>query len=522
MLRRIAARVLVAAAVLLVAGCATSLPDFPRTESHAWNDPAESTLLAQATSAAAERGGRSGFALLDNGTDAFAARALAAMRAERTLDIQYYLVHDGLTTRVLMHLVLAAAERGVRVRILLDDAATRGNDFAVATLAAHPNIEVRLFNPMYAGRKTFIGSTVAMLTNLNRLHRRMHNKLWIADNAIAVSGGRNLGDEYFGAAADVNFADIDLLSLGPVVADLSRSFDAYWNSPNAVPVEAFVTTRPGARELRRLRNRVQAYVASPAVQKSPYLARLRARQDNDYLSLGDDALAWGDAEAVWDDPAKVNSPGIPPENQMLASSLRPHFEATQKELLLVSAYFVPGDNGIALLSGLAQRGVDVRVLTNSLAATDVSFVYGAYEDCRAPLLAAGVGLYEMKPVLREKSSPNRFSIRAASAASLHTKAMVFDDDTAFIGSYNLDPRSMFWNTEVGVVVHSAVLSQALRSLLANAFDPVNSFRLVLDKGEIRYRTQEEQGEVLIRRPHASPWKRFQAWLADEFGPDRMM
>lgn len=505
-----------------LAGCAVVPIDYPRLPSWAKDATGESTLQAQIREAAAGRGGESGFRLLENGVDAFAARALTAMRAEHTLDIQTYLVHDGLTTRMLMHLVLSAAERGVRVRILIDDMSSRGDDFAVATLAAHPNIEVRLFNPVRTGRESVLTRSLAMLTNFRRLHRRMHNKLWLVDNAVAISGGRNLGDEYFGAAGEMNFADIDLLSLGPVVDDLSRSFDVYWNSNNAVPVEAFVRRPPGEKHLQRLRESVLAYVNSDAVQRSPYITRLQESQDEGFLSLGGDAVYWGYARAIWDDPAKISSDDKPPEQQTLMAGLGPLFAGAEKDALLVSAYFVPGPAGVEMLGGLVQRGVRVRVLTNSLQSTDVPLVHGAYAGYRAPLLRAGVSLYEMKPLLPGRQAGKRFGILGGSRASLHTKAMVFDERMTFIGSMNLDPRSLFWNTEVGVVVDSPALAKALRDAMQDAFDLANVHELFLDGDTVRFRSRHGEAEVVVRRPRASTWRRFQAWLSDRIGADGMM
>lgn len=510
------------AAVLWLAGCTSLHVDYPRTESRAPLDADGSTLRTQVMHAAARHGGQSGFRLLANGPDAFAARAIAAMRAEQSLDIQTYLVHDGLTTRLLMQQVLEAAERGVRVRILVDDISSRGNDFGIATLAAHPNIDVRLFNPVRVGRESDVSRTLVMLANFRRLHRRMHNKLWIVDNAVAISGGRNIGDAYFGAAGNVNFADLDLLSAGPITQDLSRSFDAYWNHPNAVPVEAFVTRRPSERDLRRLRDRLQAYLSTPAIGRAPWLGWLRERQEGDILALDGEALAWGSARAVWDDPAKIDSERVPHGQQTLMDGLRPAFDAAREDVLLVSAYFVPGPQGVAFLGDLAARGVRVRVLTNSLQSTDVPLVWGAYADDRAPLLSAGVALHEMKPLLRRRLSVDRFGIHGSSGASLHTKAMVFDHERVFIGSFNLDARSLRWNTEVGVVVDSPALATLLRELLGEAFEPANSHALALRDGHVVYRSRDERGEVVVRRPPASPLRRVQAWLADLLGPDDML
>lgn len=505
-----------------LSGCTSLHVQFPREASHAPTGEEESTLRTRVMRASAQRAGQSGFRLLENGADAFAARALATMHAEQTLDIQTYLIHDGMTTRVLVKQVLDAAARGVRVRILIDDMGSRGNDFGIATLAAHPNIEVRLFNPVRLGRESEVSRTLVMLANFRRLHRRMHNKLWIADNAVAISGGRNVGDAYFGAAGDINFADLDLLSAGPITRELSRSFDAYWNSPNAVPVEAFVTRRPSERDLRRLQASLHAYIATAAVQQSAWLAMLRARQESEMFSLGDDTMTWAAARALWDDPAKIDTDSVPAGQQTLIAGLQSAFAEVREDVLLVSAYFVPGDVGVAFFRDMATRGVRVRVLTNSLQSTDVPFVWGAYADYREPLLRAGIELYEMKPRPGRRYSVDRFGIHGSSGASLHTKAMVFDNREVFIGSFNLDARSLRWNTEVGVLVDSPVLARSLRDALAMAFDPGNSHRLQFVDGKILYRSQGEHGDVVVRRPPAGLLRRLQAWLSDQLGPDDLL
>lgn len=477
------------------------------------------SLAELANRLAAAHPGESGFRILDHGADAFAARLMLADRAERTLDLQYYIAQDGQTTRLLAAALLRAADRGVKVRILLDDTVNPAHEFSVAALSAHPGIEVRLFNPLRGRAHTLVGRWLAVMTQLNRLHRRMHNKLWVADSAIAIFGGRNLGDPYFSADAEINFADLDLLALGPVATELSASFTAYWDSEHAVPVEEI---RPGPLDnetLRVLRRGLRELITGEHLHSSAWARRLHARGA---LALADEMLLWGRAHAIWDDPQKILSSGMPPPNQLLEAQLLPLFAQTQKRLTLVSAYFVPGADGLAALREMRARGAEVRVLTNSLEATDVPFVYGAYAPYRQPLLDCGVELHEFKARLGAPAMRRRFGIWGRAHASLHSKAMVFDGATTFVGSYNLDPRSRFWNTEVGVLVHSVALAQELETILGEAFRPANSYRLRADGNRVRYLALDRRGRIGAVRPRASLWKRFQSWIGGRFGPQGFM
>lgn len=507
----------------VASGCAFHPPAHTRAESWAIADPDASTLLARTRNMVERMGGLSGFRILPNGPDAFAMRALSAMRAEQTLDIQYYLVHDGITTRVLMQQIIEAAERGVRVRILLDDTTTHGNDFRTAVLSAHPNVEVRLFNPLPAGRDNPVSRSVMFLTQLNRLHRRMHNKLWIADGAVAVIGGRNLGDEYFGASDDMNFADVDAVLVGPVVDELGMSFDEYWNSPNAVPVEAFMKRKPGRRDVDRLRGKIQRQIEGRKAASSPYLERLAQRIDDGSLDVDSQNLRWGHAHAIWDDPAKVDDTEALSPGRRLSAGLAPHLGGVERRFTLASPYFVPGEDGLAYFSGLAARGIDVRILTNSLKSTDVPFVHGAYARYRAPLLQAGVALHEMRALLPEEGGfARRLGFRGSSGASLHTKAMIIDDDLLFIGSYNFDPRSTYWNTEVGVFLRSPEIVADMGAMLADAFDPSHSFRLALQEGRVVYQGTKKDGRpVTVRRTTGNLWRHVQSWLSARFAPETL-
>ena len=367
---------------LLLGGCSTL--DEPRQSSQA-TPAATSSFGRSIQSQAAAYNGRSGFRLLPNSSEAFRARAELIRRAQSSLDLQYYIVHDGLSTRMLVDELLKAADRGVRVRILLDDTASDGLDEILATLAAHPNIQVRVFNPLQLGRSTGVTRAVGRLFNLSRQHRRMHNKLWLADNSAAIVGGRNLGDEYFDAQPDLNFTDIDLLGVGPVAEQLGQSFDQYWNSALSQPIGDFVSTRLSTQELAQARAVLEASLKL-AKQSNPTLyQQLASYETNPQLDAWRKDLIWAWNQALWDAPSKVLAKDEPDPHLLLTTQLAPDLAAVNKELILVSAYFVPGETGLVYLTGRADAGVDVRLLTNSLEATDVPAVHGGYAPYRKAL-----------------------------------------------------------------------------------------------------------------------------------------
>ena len=382
-----------------------------------------------------------GIVILSDNLDAFAVRAATARAAGRSLDLQYYIWHDDFTGRLLDHELLRAADRGVRVRLLLDDLNAHGRNSTLAALDAHPNIEVRLFNPTRNRRGT-IARSLEMLLRLVSVNRRMHNKAWIADGRIAVVGGRNIGDEYFSAASETNFIDLDALVVGPAVRQGEAIFDEFWNSPAVIPLQALKQARPGAVE----RMRVEMRDAERDLHDHAYLRRLRASGDVAGFLRGDRPLYWPARLVLLSDPAsKAQGEGEP---QWLVKPLAAAMAQARGSLQLVSPYFVPGDRGLAFLRQLRTRGVAVEVLTNSLAATDVLAVHSGYARYRTPLLEAGVALFELKPRGELDSS-----LFGSSGASLHTKAFVVDDAAGFIGSFNIDPRSISLNTEMGLLFH---------------------------------------------------------------------
>ncbi|WP_121178152.1 phospholipase D-like domain-containing protein, partial [Pseudomonas aeruginosa] len=332
-------------ALLALSGCASTPPPQPSSAL-----PAEGTWLArQAEIQGRDHPGQSGFHLLGASEDAFVARAALIRAAQRSLDIQYYIVHDGLTTRALAYELLKAADRGVRVRILIDDTASDGWDYEIGVLSAHPNIQVRLFNPLHLGRATGITRGVGRLFNLSQQHRRMHNKLWLADGTAAIVGGRNLGDEYFNAKPEMNFTDLDLLGVGPIANQLSHSFDQYWNSAISRPIEDFLWRAPYPGELESARRKLQRYLRKESVKESGYIRHLFDRGDQPRLGNWLENLTWARAEAIWDAPLKVLSRGEPDPHLLLSPHLAGLFKGVQKELILVSAYFVPAKDGLNYL-----------------------------------------------------------------------------------------------------------------------------------------------------------------------------
>ena len=462
--------------------------------------------------------------MLPNSSEAFRARAELIRNAQTSLDLQYYIVHDGLSTRMLVDELLKAADRGVRVRILLDDTASDGLDDILATLAAHPNIQIRLFNPLQLGRSTGVTRAMGRLFNLSRQHRRMHNKLWLADNSAAIVGGRNLGDEYFDAQPDLNFTDIDLLSVGPVAEQLGHSFDQYWNSALSQPIGDFVSSRLSHRELSQARTALEASLKQSKLVHQALFQQLAAYETHPQMEVWRKELIWAWNQALWDAPSKVLAKDEPDPHLLLTTQLAPDLAGVSKELILISAYFVPGKTGLVYLTGRADAGVDVRLLTNSLEATDVPAVHGGYAPYRKALLEHGVKLYELRrqPGSTGGSGLHLFHPGMNSDSSLHSKAMIFDQQKSFIGSFNFDPRSGLWNTEVGVLVDSPELAAEARKLALQGMAPALSYEPKLEEGKIVWVTEDNgQMHTLTREP-GNWWRRLNAWVSKTVGLERML
>ena len=439
------------------------------------------TSLARAIAPrAAEHPGKSGVYPLADARDAFAARMLLARAAERSLDAQYYIWENDLSGRLLFEALHEAAERGVRVRLLLDDHNTPGLDPMLAALDAHPNIEVRLFNPFRVRWPRWIG----YLVDFRRLNRRMHNKSITADREATILGGRNVGDEYFGAEEEgVTFVDLDVLAVGRVVREVAEDFDRYWES---------AAVRPARQVLGRARAPWRVQPRGPeatdyveAVRRSPFVRDLlEGRLD----------LDWAEAHLVSDDPGKVlrrHSDG----SALLPGRLRSLLGEPRWRVQLVSAYFVPAAEGTRSLAELARQGVEVRVLTNAFEATDVAPVHAGYAKRRRALLAAGVALYELRRLSPGRGRPGLAGSSgsgASSASSLHAKIFSVDERRVFIGSFNFDPRSARLNTEMGLVIDSPALAQRIEDRFETGI-PERSYEARLSEAGRVYWVERRDG-----------------------------
>lgn len=483
------------AGALLVAACASLPPgaDFPKTESRALDHPETTALGRVVEPRAQEHRGLSGFRLVARGSDGFALRAEMVDAAQRTIDAQYFVFQSDASGLLLQDALLRAAKRGVRVRILIDDTQAEGQNDHILLLAAESKIDVRLYNPFaYRGSIGFIRATEFLL-NASRLNYRMHNKLLIVDNEIGLAGGRNVGDEYFETGKQYQFGDYDIFAMGPIVRDLSASFDTYWNSALSIPAEAVLGKAPGGPGLEALEHKLATNRSNQSATELAQRADEGAPLDR--LLESDHKVVWAKAEAIYDSPDKADSESAEHTDATLRRRIMQTARAVRKELVVVSPYFIPGDSGMRLFDDLRKRGVRVRVLTNSLASTDVPLVHAAYSHYRRPLLADGVELYEARPV---PGAPHERGgmLKAPSAGqfALHAKVFVFDRQRIFIGSANFDRRSSRLNTEFGLLIDSPELAQQVIERFETIAQPANSYVLALSKTaivpQIVWRTEE--------------------------------
>lgn len=471
--------------LIALAACSTGPRDFVQTPSRVVETPSNSRLTSAVRKLGDPRDGRSGVKLISNGEEALAARMVLVAQADVSIDAQYYLLHNDLTGQLFAQSLLDAADRGVRVRLLLDDMDTSGYDAMTAALDSHENIEIRLFNPFWRDQSLLI----AGLTDFKRINRRMHNKSITADNTISIVGGRNVGDEYFLAKEEFNYADLDILVAGPVVNEVSDNFDEYWNSEFAVPARA-VIDEPETLGLDDARVLLNALVDESL--KTPYAAAVKkAAQEN--FTLRTLRLNWVPAKLYSDPPSKAA--GADNGQPILASQMVPYFRKAESSVNIVSAYFVPRKKGVEWLSELEDRGVEVRVVTNSLASNDVAPVYAHYAKERRALLDGGVELFELRP---DSDRVHQRGVNwGQSRAGLHTKAFTIDDRYLFVGSFNWDPRSVNINTEMGVLVDSPDLTKRAVVVLDEALKE-NTYSVQYDEDDrLTWRSRREDGAILL-------------------------
>ena len=448
----------------------------------------------------------SGIRLLTSGDEALASLVALADRAERTLDLQYYLIHEDESSRLLLHHLRSAAERGVRVRLLVDDLNTAGEDRRFMHLGELANVEVRVFNPFPGGRFATWTRFVASASDIPRINHRMHNKLFVADNAIAITGGRNIGDQYFTRDLHSNFIDLDVVAAGTIVPQLSATFDAFWNSKYAYPIASLASPVPAEAVPKALEESTLAGDAS-------WLAH---ELDADALEL-----TWVPATVLADRPGKIASDVAPTEELTIANSIAALMRSAKQEVIVISPYFVPGPEGVALMRELVGRGVHIRVLTNSLASTDSPLVHNGYSHYRVALLKLGVELSEVRPKLGQKRL--RFHPFRSSNASLHAKALVIDQRIVFIGSMNMDARSARTNSEMGLVMRSTEIAHQVTSLLDD-ISADGSYKLELDGNDRIVWSSGEPGaeQVWHTDPETTRLQRFTLKILAPFAPEELL
>ncbi|MGM1052898.1 MAG: phospholipase D family protein [Pseudomonadota bacterium] len=491
-----------------LSGCTLpSLDDRPASEAFPPAQTRDTRLGEVIHPEVSRRPDRSGIATLEDPLDAFAARALLAQASDRSLDVQYYIWQDDMAGNLLLHTLYRAAQRGVRVRLLLDDNGIPGMDASLAALNRHPNVEVRLFNPFVVRRPKALG----YLSDFTRLNRRMHNKSFTVDNQVTVIGGRNIADAYFGIGSGALFADLDVVAAGPIVERMSQDFDRYWTSDSAYPAERLLPSASD-EDLAALGVRGAALARRDDAQR--FIAAIETSRFLDELMAGELAFIWAPVEMVSDDPTKAL--GQQPDDGLLSRQLVKALGTPERSVTLVSPYFVPGEAGVALFRSLEASGVEVRILTNSLAANDVAVVHSGYAKYRKPLLRAGVALYEMRATAappHDETLPSPLSLVGSSASSLHAKTFAVDGETLFVGSFNFDPRSTRLNTELGFLIESPALAGALDERFDERV-PQSAYEVVLTpQGELRW--LETRGDRVVRHaqePDTSVVKRSMVWL----------
>ncbi len=490
--------------LLETVGCA-NLPQVPHhTLSYAIQDGAGTRLGQKITDSLAAHQGQSGIFLLGSGLDAFTARAVLTGLAQRTIDVQYYMFHQDTVGRLLIDQLIKAADRGVRVRILIDDLYGSEADDVWTALDAHPHIHVRLFNP-------FARNGVQMLqwiTRFNDLNHRMHSKSFTVDNQATIVGGRNIGDEYFNADPDLAFADLDILAVGPVVPQVSTSFDQYWNSKWAY--SASTLTAPA--DLTRLNDlRVRTATVYDEQRAAAYIQALKRSNLATALRTGKVKFAWAEAKVI-SDPVTKKERKNQGQSELLITQLCPYMQKASRELLIVSPYFVPGKKWAKMLCDLSQKGVKVRILTNSLASNDVAAVHAGYARYRKRLLKAGVALYELDEEVKNAVKKKFIWLPGVSKSSLHAKTMVIDRKAMFVGSMNLDMRSLNINNEIGILFFNRKLAENA----AESFDQnigKMAFRLELKENNnsarsIQWHMEKDDDNIIYdAEPYAGFWKK---------------
>lgn len=492
------------ALLLLLVGCASIPAGFEQVPSQTWQQPEQTELGTFFDDFAPADRSLSGVRLISNPREAFRARFGFAALAEKSLDLQYYLWKGDLTGQLLIYRTLQAADRGVKVRLLIDDIFHSGRDISYAALDSHPNMEVRVYNPM-GNRGVGRGGNLAY--HKGTLDHRMHNKIFLVDSAVAVLGGRNIGDDYFGIDPELNFRDLDVLAVGPAAKEAGAAFDMYWNSPAAVPIVVLLKDPVADDELERWREELKASLDE--LGAIPYTVPKEAEETRDALKQLAEEMVWAKTEIIIDSLERFQT-GSESVFVELTDELA---ESAEHEFVIETAYLIPAKEGIAKAAELTQRGVRVRILTNSMQSNNHLSVHAHYMKYRKPMIEAGIELHELRPDPELLEHYKQVESRVAeSHAGLHTKAFVVDGRLSMIGSYNMDPRSRIWNSEIGLLIHSEEFAAKVLAVMEADFDPANSYRVTLDEhGKLEWTAQGPDGPVVWHKePGTSAWQRFKA------------
>lgn len=481
----------------------------PRIASYAIKQDDTTALGAAMMQEAAAHKGMSGFRLLDNARQSLAMRLAMVEAAEKTLDLQYYIIHNDMASNLMLEALLRAAERGVRVRFLIDGITFSEVDNDLAILNNQPNISIRVFNPLVKPKIPLLAKFRLGFLDTDQFHKRMHNKALITDNQLAVTGGRNLGDEYFDENPDTNFKDLDVIAAGPITDRISKSFDKYWNDENAFLIADLHPKPSDPEEMAALRRDMKEQWAQKMDATGDTLKMERLA---DVLKSGDLHLIWAKAELSVDVPEKVDVDATEAESESRPlSRMISLLEQSETEFLAVTPYFVPTDAGVDILTGLVDRGMRVKIVTNSLASTDVVAVHTGYRRYREDVIRGGVEMYEYKPIGGQRPKQRLAGASAPPTASLHSKAYVIDGYHVVLGSYNLDPRSTELNTELALIIHSPVIAAQVTKLFNDATSPKQSYHVQLVDDELIWVTQENGQEKIYKtEPNAGIWRRVEA------------
>lgn len=493
--------------ILFIQGCAQLPPRNASSLSYAFDRPEETRLGREVQPYLQNQPSDSGFYIQDTGREAFLQRAALIEAAEQSIDAQYYIWNSDVSGTYLVRRLLVAADRGVRVRLLLDDVNLDGRDSMFAALDQHPNIKISIYNPFVT--RSGIGKWLNFVTDFQRLNQRMHNKTFVVDGALGIMGGRNIGDEYFDLHPQMNFRDRDVLIAGPIVADLSANFDAFWNSASSYPISQLEPDAVQEQDLNAQLDQIRATASD--ITGLTRVPPQNSRSALEYMLQTLSGLIWAEGKLVFDSPS-VDAQADADSPQRSAQMLHQLVEQADKNILVESAYLILGDDQLDILRQIRARGVRVSALTNSLASNDLTTNHAGYARRRGAMLANGAELYELRPDAAGCSSWIEMpGFCNNGAVGLHAKSAVFDRKTLYIGSFNINLRSIYLNSETVLVIHSPQLAERLAQDIEAAMAPENSWRVTRDAdGQLLWSAGEDQ--LWTHEPATGFWRRFKSGL----------